>query len=56
MRYVLELMKPDDVIDTSEGQTHWIADVQRYRPVVEHLIYGDIETTPAREELISDIK
>lgn len=56
VKYLLDSMEPDMVIDTSEGQAHWIENVQRYRPVVEHLLYGDTETTTARTRLVSAIK
>ena len=57
VRYLIGTMEPNELsIDTTEEQALWIQNVQTYRPVVEHLLYGNHDSTFERKRLISIIK
>lgn len=57
MKYLLDDMKPnEDYIDTPDGQTQWIENVQRYRPVIERLLLADSDKTSTRGRLMSLVK
>ena len=57
VRYLMDSMEPNELcIDKPEGQTQWIQNVQKYRPIVERLIQEYPDTTSVRQKLISSIK
>lgn len=57
MKYLLDDMKPnEDYIDTPDGQTQWIENVQRYRSVIERLLLTDSDKTSTRGRLMSLVK
>lgn len=57
VKYLLDDMKPnEDYIDTPDGQTQWIENVQRYRPVIERLLHTDSDKTSTRGRLMSVVK
>lgn len=45
-----------ETIDTPDGQTQWIENVQRYRPVIERLLHADFDKTSARGRLMIAIR
>lgn len=54
----MDSMEPNDLcIDKPEGQTQWIQNVQKYRPVVERLIqeYPDA-VSDQKQKMITFIK
>lgn len=57
VKYLLDEMKPnEDNIDTPDGQTQWIDNVQRYRPVIERLLHTNSDKTSTRGRLMSVVK
>lgn len=57
VKYLLDEMKPnEDYIDTPDGQTQWIDNVQRYRPVIERLLHTNSDKTSTRGRLMSVVK
>lgn len=57
VKYLLDEMKPnEDYIDTPDGQTQWIDNVQRYRPVIECLLHTNSDKTSTRGRLMSVVK
>lgn len=57
VKYLLESMEPNKTsIDTPEGQTRWIENVQRYRPVIERLLHMDLDKTSSRGRLMIAIR
>lgn len=57
VKYLLDEMKPnEDFIDTPDGQTQWIDNVQRYRPVIERLLHTNSDKTSTRGRLMSVVK
>lgn len=54
----MDSMEPNDLcIDKPEGQTQWIQNVQKYRPIVERLIqeYPDA-VSDQQQKMITFIK
>lgn len=57
VKYLLEAMEPNKTsIDTPEGQTQWIENVQRYRPVIERLLHMDLDKRSSRGRLMIAIR
>lgn len=57
VKYLLDEMKPnEDYIDTPDGQTQWIDNVQRYRPVIERLLHTNSDKTSTRGRLMFVVK
>lgn len=57
VKYLLDEMKPnEEYIDTPDGQTQWIDNVQRYRPVIERLLHTNSDKTSTRGRLMSVVK
>lgn len=57
VKYLLDEMKPnEDYIDTPDGQTQWIDNVQRYRPVIERLLHTNSDKTSTRGRMMSVVK
>lgn len=57
VQYLMDSMEPNELcIDKSEGQTQWIQNVQRYRPIVERLIQEYPDAASDRHKMITLIK
>lgn len=57
MRYILDDMESvEEIIDTLDGQNQWVANVQKYRPVVERLLHMNLEKTSPRAKLIDNVR
>lgn len=57
VRYILDDMESvEEIIDTLDGQNQWVANVQKYRPVVERLLHMNLEKTSPRAKLIDNVR